>query len=62
MRTDPRLFQLATLRGHRQVTGVHLAGLAHVNGGKLVTFDRSVVWSAVLGARPSRVEVLSSED
>ena len=58
--TDARLFQLGAIRGHRQVTDLHLAGLAHAKGGKLVTFDRSVVWSAVVGARPSLVEVISA--
>jgi toxin-antitoxin system PIN domain toxin len=56
---DPKLFQLTAVRGHRQVTDVYLAGLAHSRGGKLVTFDGAVLWSAVTGAKPSLVEVLS---
>jgi hypothetical protein len=56
---DPTLFQLRAVRGHRQVTDVYLAALAHSRGGKLVTFDGAVLWSAVAGAKPSLVEVLS---
>jgi hypothetical protein len=41
------------------VTDVYLAGLAHSRGGRLVTFDRAVLWNAVTGAKPSLVEVLS---
>ena len=59
--TDAALFQLSAVRGHRQVTDVYLAGLAHARGGKLVTFDGAVLWSAVTGARPSLVEVLSAD-
>jgi uncharacterized protein len=56
---DEDRFNLAAIRGHRQVTDVYLAGLAHSRGGKLVTFDRGVLWSAVTGALPSLIEVLS---
>jgi toxin-antitoxin system PIN domain toxin len=56
---DAALFQLMAIQGHRQVTDVYLAGLAHSRGGKLVTFDRAVLWSAIRGAKPSLVEVLS---
>jgi len=56
---DPKLFQMTAIRGHRQTTDVYLAGLAHSRGGKLVTFDRAVLWNAVTGAKPSLVEVLS---
>jgi toxin-antitoxin system PIN domain toxin len=59
--TDAALFQLTAIRGHRQVTDVYLAGLAHSRHGKLVTFDRGVSWSAVAGAKPSLVEVLSGD-
>ena len=58
---DAALFQLSAVRGHRQVTDVYLAGLAHARGGKLVTFDGAVPWSAVTGARPSLIEVLSAD-
>ncbi|MEO5822338.1 MAG: TA system VapC family ribonuclease toxin [Vicinamibacteraceae bacterium] len=57
--TDPNLFQLTAIRGHRQVTDVYLAGLAHARDGKLVTFDRAVLWSAVSGAKATLIEVLS---
>jgi toxin-antitoxin system PIN domain toxin len=58
---DPALFELTAIQGHRQVTDVYLAGLAHARGGKLVTFDRAVLWNAVIGAKPSLIEVLSAE-
>jgi toxin-antitoxin system PIN domain toxin len=57
--SDAALFRPAAMRGHRQVTDLYLAGLAHARGGRLVTFDRGVLWNAVVGARPSLVEVLS---
>lgn len=57
---DPELFKLTAVRGHRQVTDVYLAGLAHSRGGKLVTFDAAVLWSAIAGAKPSLIEVLSA--
>jgi toxin-antitoxin system PIN domain toxin len=59
---DPKRFQLTAIRGHRQVTDVYLAGLAHSRGGKLVTFDGAVLWSAVTGAKPSLIDVLSEVD
>jgi uncharacterized protein len=60
--TDQRLFNLAAIRGHRQVTDIYLAGLAQSRGGKLVTFDRTILWSAIVGAKPSLVEVVSAAD
>jgi toxin-antitoxin system PIN domain toxin len=60
--TDPKLFELTAIQGHRQVNDVYLAGLAQSRGGKLVTFDRAVLWRAVSGAKPSLVEVLSEVD
>lgn len=56
---DGQMFRWNAVQGHRQVTDVYLAGLAHSRGGKLVTFDGAVLWSAIAGAKPSLVEVLS---
>lgn len=60
--TDASLFDLAAIRGHRQLTDIYLAGLAHSHGGKLVTFDRGILWTAIVGARPSLIEVVSTDD
>jgi hypothetical protein len=58
---DPAIFRPSAIQGHRQVTDLYLAGLAHVRGGRLVTFDHAVLWSAVVDAKPSLVEVLSAD-
>jgi uncharacterized protein len=47
---DGGLFRLDLGCGPRQLTDVYLLGLARRNEGRLVTFDRSVPLSAVLGA------------
>ena len=60
--TDAALLRPTAMRGHRQVTGLYLAGLAQSRGGKLVTFDRGVLWNAVVDAKPSLAEVLSGDD
>jgi uncharacterized protein len=60
--TDDTLFRPTSMRGHRQVTDLYLAGLAQSRGGRLVTFDRGALWNAVVDARPSLVEVLSHAD
>lgn len=59
---DVTVFRPTALRGHRQVTDLYLAGLAHSRGGKLVTFDRGVLCNAVVDAKPSLVEVLRHDD
>jgi len=46
---------LAGVRGHRQVTDVHLAALAERRGGVLVTFDRGIA-----ELRPRTVEMLTA--
>jgi toxin-antitoxin system PIN domain toxin len=47
---DTTLFNVAAVRGHRQITDVYLLGLAHKKGGCLATFDRSIPLAAVAGA------------
>ena len=44
--------------GHRHLTDVYLAGLAHANGGTLATFDRSIPVKAVIGAGPDALTVI----
>ena len=46
---------LATVRGHRQVTDSYLASLARHHGGRLVTFDR-----ALAGRFPDVVDLIGS--
>ena len=57
---DAALFNLAVARGHRQVTDVYLLGLAKRMGGRLATFDRTILLSAVKGARPETLAVISA--
>jgi uncharacterized protein len=56
--TDDRIFRPMRMRGHRQVTDVYLAGLAHAKGGHLATLDRSIPVSAIVGARPDLLHVI----
>lgn len=46
------------LHGPRQVTDAYLLALAVANGGRFVTFDRTVVASAVRGASPGDVVLI----
>jgi hypothetical protein len=46
------------IHGPRQVTDVYLLALAVRNGGRLVTFDRSIPLSAAVGARSEHLVVL----
>jgi len=56
---DETLFDVAFLRGHRQLTDVYLLGLAQRRGGRLATFDRTVPPKAVVGARRDLLEVIA---
>ena len=56
--TDTLLFDLSRLQGHRQITDLYLAGLAHRNGGKLATFDSSIPVAALVAAPPGLVELI----
>jgi hypothetical protein len=60
--SDTALFRPSFARGHRQVTDVYLLGLAHRNGGRLVTFDRSIPLGAVAGAGRATLEVVAPAD
>lgn len=46
------------LRGHRQVTDVHLLALALRRGGRLATFDRGVLDVVPAGISPARAVLL----
>jgi toxin-antitoxin system PIN domain toxin len=47
-----------TIAGHQKITDVYLLALAWQNGGKLVTFDRSIPVRAVAGATGDCLEVI----
>jgi toxin-antitoxin system PIN domain toxin len=56
--TDPTLFDRERLRSAKQITDVYLLALAVKNGGRLVTFDRSVDLAAVRRAEPRHLVAL----
>lgn len=55
---DREVVDRTRVHGPRQVTDAYLLALAVHNGGRLVTFDRSVVRSAVPGAAADSLTVL----
>jgi uncharacterized protein len=55
--TDKSLFEGQMIAGARHVTDVYLLGLAARQGGKLVSFDRSLAWEAVRGGSAELVEI-----
>ena len=56
---DRKLFDLAHLAGHRQITDVYLLGLAQRMGGQLATFDRAIPVKAVIGATSESLAVIA---
>jgi predicted nucleic acid-binding protein len=57
--SDQTIFDLS-FATHRLLTDVYLLGLAHLNGGTLATFDRTIPVKAVIGAPPDVLEVIGS--
>lgn len=55
---DPLLVDRSRLHGPRQVTDAYLLALAVRRGGRFVTFDRSVVTSAVVGMHDEALTIL----
>jgi uncharacterized protein len=55
---DTRLFKAALIRGHRQLTDIYLLGLATRQGGALATFDRTIPFTAVVGASADNLQVI----
>jgi hypothetical protein len=55
---DSERLSLRHIRGHRQVTDIYLLALAVENGGRLVTFDRSILPEAVAGASARHLKIL----
>ncbi len=55
---DDRVVDRTRVHGPRQVTDAYLLALAVCRGGRFITFDQSVVLSAVPRATPSHLTVL----
>lgn len=58
--SDPAQFDLSAAR-HRQLIDIYLLGLAHLNGGTLATFDRTIPVNTVIGATRDTLEVIGAE-
>ena len=56
---DESLFRLIAIGGHQKITDAYLLGLAMRNHGQLATFDRSIPWKAVAGARPADIALIA---
>ena len=59
---DTSLFDPAVVGGHRQLTDVYLLGLAKKQGGRLVTFDRTIPTRAVIGSDARTLAVVSVDE
>jgi len=57
---EPKRFNLTKI-GPKHLTDLYLLGLAISNGGRLVTFDRSIPGQAIAGFRPDHMDVLTRE-
>ncbi len=56
--TDTRLFAWTPAATHRNLTDIYLLGLARRHGGRLVTFDRTIPSTVVVGAGDEHLEVI----
>lgn len=55
-------FNVDLIANPRQVTDVHLLGLAMQHQGRLATFDKSIPWRAVAGATADHLQVIGPAD
>ena len=55
---DQRIIDPTRIHGPRQVSDLYLLALALTNGGRFVTFDRTIPLEAVTGASPANLVVL----
>ena len=55
---DGSIFSLDRVVGPRQLTDIYMLGLALINRGRLVTFDRRIPLSAVIGAKGENIVIL----
>ena len=56
---DDRLFNAEQIRGHQQIAGVYLLGLAVKHKGLLATLDQRIPLAAVKGATRESLEVIA---
>ena len=59
---DKETFSRELIATPRQLTDIYLLALAVKNGGRLVTFDRRITISSVIGAVPENLCILSGEE
>ena len=59
---DSDRFDCSGILSSRRLTDIYLLGLAVQNGGRLVTFDRAISRSTVVGADAGRLVVLPDSD
>lgn len=59
---DDGLFDRSRIHGHRQLTDIYLLGLARKRNGRLVTFDRTIPFAPVKGARRDSIVLLELVD
>lgn len=55
---DEKIFDVERLHSSRLLTDIYLLALATNRSGQLVTFDQSIVLSAVKAARPANLNVV----
>ena len=55
---DEQVFRQQAITNYRQITDVYLLGLAVHHRGTLATFDRSIPWKAVVGARANHIDLI----
>lgn len=60
--SDEAVFEAGRILGAGSVTDVYLLGLAKGQGGRVVSFDRTLPWEAVVGGSPDLVELLGQQD
>jgi len=56
--SDQTLFETDKILGPGSVTDVYLLGLAHRQGGRVVSFDQALPWEALAGGSADLVELL----
>ena len=56
---DAGAFRTDVIANPRQVTDVHLLGLAVAHAGRLATFDKAIPWRAVVGATADHLQVIA---
>lgn len=58
---DEALFDPALIRGHAQLTDIYLLGMAKRHKGRLATFDRTIPYAAVKGAKRDLLQIIAPE-